>query len=331
MKEIKEITVSPLNPALATIQNQLSAMGLGAPDVLTTDLTVARNKIALQYEYLNADAPKVPYSEDFQFQYLAQTVLVRNYFPNGAGVFKNNTLIIYLHGGGWSFGDNQTHTGIAQAFAHQSGLTLASIDYSLAPEKKYPYQNHQITDVIEQLLNQFEVANGVHLNCILMGDSAGANLAISAYLNVFNAALQSRVSGLVLFYGVYAGEPTSDSWKDLGDGRFGLTVKAMNWYWDQFLSQSSQKNEPMAAPILSPQCALPPVWMMIGDLDPLIDENYAMADKIRASGTSCDLVIAPGFTHGFLRFCHQLKEVQHFIELSVNAMTKMLDTDSIKK
>ena len=169
------------------------------------------------------------------------------------------------------------------------------------------------------------------LDCILIGDSAGANIALSAYLNLFDADLKQKVLGLALFYGVYDSGPISQSWQDLGGGQYGLSIKSMNWYWDQFLSDVTDRVKPMASPLAADNLSLPPVWIAVGDLDPLLDENCQLVEKIRHSGTSCDLIIVPGYTHGFLRFCNHLKSVQDLVDLSIASMDDMIKISALSR
>jgi acetyl esterase len=320
--------VSPINKDLLAIQDEMNSKGLGAPDIFRDELALARKQIANQYTYLNSDFVPEMGQLDLRIPYLEELVNVRCYFPQSIGTFKSNTLLIYLHGGGWSFGDQDTHHAIAASFAKSSGLSLATIAYSLAPQKKHPYQNHECTYITQKLLKQFSDDYGSDLNFILIGDSAGANLALSSYLHLFDDALKKKVVGMALFYGVYDSHPDSNSWNELGDGKFGLSIKAMNWYWEQFLSKDTDRLTSLAAPINSVMENLPPIWMTIGDLDPLIDENLSLMKKIIAAGGSSECLIVPGYTHGFLRFCNQLKEVKETIEEFAKAINNMVHKSS---
>ncbi len=317
--------MSPINQDLLAIQNEMNSKGLGAPDIFRDELALARKQIANQYAYLNQGFAHQMAQLELHIPYGEEVVDVRCYFPQGEGTFPNNTLLIYIHGGGWSFGDQDTHHAIAATLAQSSGMSLASIAYSLAPQKKHPYQNHECTFITQQLMKQFKDDYGNHLNCILIGDSAGANLALSSYIHLFDEELKKQVLGMALFYGVYDSHPTSNSWNELGDGKFGLSMKAMNWYWDQFLLEDSDRLTTLAAPIQALIEDLPPVWMAIGDLDPLIDENLALAKKIQESGGICEYLVVPGYTHGFLRFCNQLKGVSEVIEAFAKAINAMVN------
>ena len=317
--------VSPINQDLLALQKEMSAIGLGAPDIFSVALDEARQQQAKQYAYLNRDLVEQVEMLDLNMQYLDQEVGCRCYFPDGIGTFPRNTLLVYIHGGGWSFGDQYTHHAIAESFSKSSGLSLVSIGYSLAPQKKHPYQNNECTHILQELMKKFANDYGGDLKCILIGDSAGANIAFSAYLNLFKPDLKKKVLGLALFYGVYDSGPISQSWQDLGAGQYGLSIKAMNWYWDQFLSIPEDRLTPLAAPLYSHLDNLPPIWIAIGDLDPLIDENLALVERIKTAGGKCDHLVVTGYTHGFLRFCNHLKEVKELMNAFSKAAHFMID------
>ena len=60
---------------------------------------------------------------------------VRIYDPTGA---KLNGALLYLHGGGWALFSLDTHDRLMREYAERSGLTVIGVDYSLAPEAKFP-------------------------------------------------------------------------------------------------------------------------------------------------------------------------------------------------
>jgi acetyl esterase len=81
----------------------------------------------------------------------------------------------------------------------------------------------------------------------------------------------------------------------------------------------------LAAPLHSRLENLPPIWIVVGDLDPLIDENLALVEKIKKAGGKCDHLVVPGYTHGFLRFCNHLNEVKELMNEFSNATHSMID------
>ena len=62
-------------------------------------------------------------------------ITVRVYRPAGVGP---HPVLVFYHGGGWVIGDLYTHDGICRSIVNAAGCAVASVDYRLAPEFKYP-------------------------------------------------------------------------------------------------------------------------------------------------------------------------------------------------
>ena len=62
-------------------------------------------------------------------------ITVRVYQPAGVGP---HPVLVFYHGGGWVIGDLYTHDGICRSIVNAAGCAVASVDYRLAPEFKYP-------------------------------------------------------------------------------------------------------------------------------------------------------------------------------------------------
>jgi acetyl esterase len=315
---------TPMNLELAGLMGKMKDLGLGAVDVTTVDLSFARAELAKQYAYLNQEPIQVSEVEVGTFNFEGESIRVRCYLPKLST--DQSTWGIYLHGGGWTFGDEDTHDGVARAFCAASQMPLASIGYSLAPGKKFPFQNKQIAHVIQELVEIFQSelpTSSDPVKLILIGDSAGANLALSVYQDYLNEKTRSQVVGMVLYYAVLSANTNLDSWNRLGDGRYGLSTKAMNWYWDQFLENSTQKTLPQVSPIDSNNKVLPPMWLLVGNLDPLLDDTLNFAEKLKVERIAHEVHVLEGYPHGFLRFCKQLDGVNQIIQKSGVAMQQM--------
>lgn len=89
-------------------------------------------------------------------------------------IFNENSkkILIYLHGGGFVSGNLNTHSNLCYKLSKELNVCVISIDYKLAPEYKFPYQINEINKVCEEIFK-------LHSDIVIMGDSAGANLAFS--------------------------------------------------------------------------------------------------------------------------------------------------------
>ena len=46
--------------------------------------------------------------------------------------------LLFIHGGGWMYGDLESHDAECRFLAEQSGVQVLAIDYRLSPEHKFP-------------------------------------------------------------------------------------------------------------------------------------------------------------------------------------------------
>ncbi|SMC74029.1 alpha/beta hydrolase fold domain-containing protein [Polynucleobacter kasalickyi] len=315
---------TPLNPKLLSVMQKMKEIGLGPVDVTTADLSYARAELEKQYAYLNEEPFQVSKVQTLTMNFEDESINIRLYLPDTP--YESSTFGIYLHGGGWTFGNEQTHDGIARAFCKSSQLPVASIGYTLAPSKKFPFQNRQIADTLEYLTQVFQEQFGLtqdSIKFIFIGDSAGANLALATYQDYLTDSIRSRMIGMILYYGVYSGDTNSESWKRIGDGRYGLSAKAMSWYWHQYLDKIEQIDLHQTSPLLSNEPSLPPMLLIVGNLDPLLDDTLMFAEKLKRLNIAHQVIVLEGYPHGFLRFCNQVDSVYDIIKESSLAMQQM--------
>ena len=118
--------------------------------------------------------------------------------PKGAGP---HPVVIYLHGGGWVFGTPASFRKLGMQFAEAGYLTII-LDYRLAPEHPFPAALEDAMFAIAWAADNARRWNGDGRRIAIGGDSAGANLALSA---ITSSAPQSRaaVRAALLFYGAF--------------------------------------------------------------------------------------------------------------------------------
>ena len=103
--------------------------------------------------------------------------------PGGGGPPLNGPCLLYLHGGGWITGWDDNHRQLGAHLAGASGLPALAVDYRLAPEYPFPAALEDCLAAYHWLVNC-----GLHSHqIVLVGDSAGGNLALALLLALRDA------------------------------------------------------------------------------------------------------------------------------------------------
>lgn len=132
-------------------------------------------------------------------------------------------LLIYLHGGGWTFGSINSCSRFCDAFAASGAARVLAIDYSLAPESPFPAALNDCTTALRYAHANATILKTSPTLISIGGDSAGGNLAAATALKCGHLPIRS----LILFYPVtkaYADD--SESWNKYGHG-YGLDADLM--------------------------------------------------------------------------------------------------------
>jgi acetyl esterase/lipase len=208
-------------------------------------------------------------------------------------------LILFVHGGGWTFGSVSSHANEMRYLALASGCAVLGFDYRLAPEFPFPAPLDDVLAAIGAVRAGAlgELADAGRL--ALAGDSAGANLALGSLLALRDAG-EPLPAAAGLFYGCYARAFDGESHRRFGDGSFGLPTARMRWYWSNFLGEAEDAPPALAAPLDADLTGLPPLYLMAAGLDSLQDDTLALAERLEAAGVTHELSVAPGVIHGFL-------------------------------
>jgi acetyl esterase len=132
------------------------------------------------------------------------------------------------------------------------------------------------------------------------GDSAGANLALAAALAMRDAG-EKTLRFQLLIYGCFSTDCDSPSWQSFGQGA-GLNQANMRWIWETYLERPEQKEDWRAAPMLGDLKGVAPAHLIVGSLDPLLDDSNNLAARLKAADVPHELTIYQGINHGFIRY-----------------------------
>jgi acetyl esterase len=208
--------------------------------------------------------------------------------------------LIYFHGGGWVWANVDTHDRMTREYAASGPVNVVSVDYALSPEAKFPQALEECAAVVRWIAENGAQWGLDGSRILLGGDSAGGNLALAT-------GLLLRDTGGPALRGILANYPVSDSrfgtpsYKEFGAGGYGLNTQRMSFYWDVYVAHAADRLNPLAAPLRADLRGLPPVCVLLAELDVLRSEGEALVEKLRAAGNAVETQTFTGVVHGFLR------------------------------
>jgi len=190
-------------------------------------------------------------------------------------------LVVYFHGGGWVVGTLDGWDASVRNLAAASGCDVVSVDYRLAPEHVFPAAADDAYDALVWAASAEGLAAGRPI--VIAGDSAGGNLAAVS-------ALRARDFGgppialQVLVYPVVDCDLDRRSYHEYGGDELILNRRDMVWFWDHYAPDPATRANPYASPLrASSLSGLPPAYVVTAEHDPLRDEGFAYADRLRAA------------------------------------------------
>ncbi len=223
----------------------------------------------------------------------------RLFRPPGEGPLP---LLVYLHGGGWTLLDLDTHDRMMRRYALQNNWAVLGLDYPLAPEVQFPDSLNACVSAINKILDK-NASHGLAVDYIVLGgDSSGANLAISATQAHIEAG-GNGVAGLLLNYGVFDSTLDRPSYIKFGKPPNLLTTEKMDYFWSQYCRHPKDRTDPRAAPLRMREDqlgTLPAVHMAVAGQDVLADENLLLAQKLDNAGVDVSCIVYEDASHGFL-------------------------------
>jgi len=226
----------------------------------------------------------------------AGDIRLRLYWPNAAAPLP---AIVYYHGGGHVIGSLDTHDLVARNLCAGVGALVASVDYRMGPEHKFP----------AAVDDSFAALRWVHANAAELGadpgrigvhgDSAGANLAAVVALLARDAGSPSlRLQSLV--YPVADYGMAGASYKKYAQGYGLLTRESMVWFRNHYLRRPDEAEDWRASPINAASFSgVAPAIVITAECDVLHDDGERYAEALRAAGVAVDYQEYAGMIHGF--------------------------------
>jgi acetyl esterase len=220
----------------------------------------------------------------------------RLYVPTDATT--PGALLVFFHGGGWVYGDLDSHDPPCRFLAERSGVRVLSVDYRLAPEHPFPAAYDDAVAAYRWVTENAASLGADTTRLGVGGDSAGGNLAAVTAIEAARAGLPLAFQLLVY--------PTTDATQRTESRRlFGhdlyLTEEFMDRSLDQYVPDPAGRSDPRVSPVLADLPAgLAPAYVVTAGFDPLRDEGEAYARTLSEAGVEVELRRFPDQIHGFL-------------------------------
>jgi acetyl esterase len=239
------------------------------------------------------------------------SIRARLYHPVEPNWAAPTPTLVYFHGGGFVVGSIDTHDSLCRRLAADSGCAVASVDYRLAPEHKFPTAAHDAFDALTWLHAQAASLGLDNTRFAVGGDSAGGTLATVSALLARDAGIPLRLQ-LLIYPGVSARQDTQ-SHAQFAEG-FVLSAKTIQWFFAQYLRDDKDRDDWRFAPLdargpVPDFTGVAPAWIAAADHDPLFDEDIAYAAKLERAHVPVELVRYEGMTHEFFKMGGFVPEV----------------------
>jgi acetyl esterase len=229
----------------------------------------------------------------------AGPIKVRIYRPVSVLADAELPALVFAHGGGWVFGNLDSHDVLCSQLAIEAGIVVFAIDYRLAPEARFPGAFDDVVAALKWVGDNGRQIGIDPSRLAIGGDSAGGNLAAAASIWARDNG-GPRLKLQVLAYPVTDGVARAESYRLYNDG-FGLNAPTMEWFFDHYTPDKATREDWRVSPLRAKSLAgLPPALVVTAGYDPLRDEGRAYAWRLQKEGTLADLVEFGGMLHGFL-------------------------------
>ena len=290
----------------------------GVPPVNTLSPREARASYRSRRSFTQPDAPEVHQVENKMVVHMGMNLPVRVYHPQSAKLNHALPALVYLHGGGWTIGDLDTHDVLCRSLCLQAEVVVVSVDYRLGPEQPFPAAYE---DTLAAFHWTVENANelGIDASRIAIGgDSAGGNLSAAACLGLRGQVVQPAFQLLIY--------PATIMWQDTasyhanGTG-YMLTKESIAYYTENYLRNREDAKDWRASPQLAKSHAdLPPALVMTAGFDPLRDEGLMYADALSNAGVPTQYICFERQIHGFITMGRIMQEANTAVTLCASVL-----------
>lgn len=225
-----------------------------------------------------------------------------------AGGASEDTVTLYLHGGGYVIGSPKTHREFARRLSAASQAQVLVIDYRLAPESPFPAPVEDAISAYRWLMSEGYAPERI----AIAGDSAGGGLTVATLVSIRDQGLPMPACGVCLSPWVDM-EGIGDSMTSRADRDPMVQKEGLVGMAGLYLADADPRS-PLAAPMYADLEGLPPLLIQVGASETLFDDAVRLDNKARAAGVETSFEEWDDMIHVWHIFAPMLDEGQKAIE-----------------
>ncbi len=222
---------------------------------------------------------------------------------------RDDKIIFYLHGGGYISGSLNSHRELVSRISRALKARVLMIDYRLAPEHPFPAAVEDSTEAYKWLVEDQNINSK---NIIIAGDSAGGGLTFATLLNLRDKGIALPAAAVGLSPWTDLGI-TGDSYRNNREIDPVVSIYGIIFDAELYLG-GTDYNNPLASPMYGDFKGLPPMYILVGTAELLLDDSKVLAKRAKEAGVDVTLDIWDDMPHVFPAFAAFAPEGQKGIE-----------------
>lgn len=225
---------------------------------------------------------------------------VRVFIPKANPLPK---VLVFFHGGGWVTGNIDSYTNVCANMANKTNYMVISVDYRLAPENPFPAGVEDCYYVTKEIFSKPHILNCKQEDIILIGDSAGGNLAAVVSLLARDRGDFLPKKQILIYPATYNDHSENSPYCSIKENGtdYIMTSKRIQDYMDLYVQNERDRLSPYVAPLLAKDLSNQPKTLIItAEFDPLRDEGEAYGIKLKQFGNDVKIYQMKDALHGFI-------------------------------
>jgi acetyl esterase/lipase len=203
---------------------------------------------------------------------------------------SDERVVLYMHGGGYSIGSLGFVRDFCARLSAAADARVLSLDYRQGPEHPFPAA---VDDAVAAY--RWLVAQGTEPGRIVIsGESAGGGLTIALLLALRDAG-EPLPAGAVPI-SPWVDMELSGEISDAANESDILTTRHLELFANWYIGDGDRRH-PLANPLYADANGLPPMLILVGEREILLDDARRFAAKAQAAGVDASLEIVPEMIH----------------------------------